>query len=313
MTPLKVHQKVFGIGLSKTGTTSFTKALNILGVRSIHFPHDIQTLAELQRAEYRLSILDQYQGASDTPIAPYFAQLDAAWPDSKFVLTVREKSSWLASAEAHWNIVLKEKRAKDSQFRAFCDFINTAVYGCTEFNAERFSYVYDLHVRTVREYFVDRPDDFIILDICGGSSGWVSLCSFLGTPIPADRPFPHEYRSGQRWADRIESTRRELLGVASEGDGLLVIDQPSLGDDVLAHWRWRFFPDSDGKYGGNPADDAAAIEHLESELERGETEFLIVGWPSFWWLQQYPRFIAHIERNHRCVLRTDNAVVWSLT
>jgi len=162
-------RKVFGIGLSKTGTTSLSAALNLLGISSVHFPHDEGTFSELRRADYRLSVLAEYDSVTDTPVAPFFAQLDAAWPGSRFILTVREKESWLASAEAHWRL-LKETgpRAQDAPYQEFVDFINACVYGCTRFQRERFSYVYDRHLEAVRVHFRDRPSDLLVLDICGG-------------------------------------------------------------------------------------------------------------------------------------------------
>ena len=40
------------------------------------------------------------------------------------------------------------------------------------------------------EYFKNRPQDFLNLDIIGGE-GWEKLCEFLGKPIP-DVPFPRK-------------------------------------------------------------------------------------------------------------------------
>lgn len=194
MARLQPDEKVFGLGLSKTGTSTLTEALNILGIRSIHFPNDDQTFAELKRGEYRLSILQEYDGATDTPIAPYYAQLDRAWPGSKFILTVRDKASWLRSAEAHWRVLKVDGRmAQNERFQGFVDFISACVYGCIYFNAERFSHAYDTHVRNVTEYFAARPEDFLILDICSGAE-WNELCGFLGLPVPEGVPFPHTNR-----------------------------------------------------------------------------------------------------------------------
>jgi hypothetical protein len=92
-----------------------------------------------------------------------------------------------------------------------------------------------------------------------------------------------------------------------------VIDQPGLGDKFAAGRRWRYFPDSAGLYGGNPADDKTALQQLEEATERADARFLVLGWPSFWWLEHYPTFIAHVERKHRCVLRNDNLIVWALS
>lgn len=94
---LTPDQKVFGLGLSRTGTASLGHALNLLGVKTIHYPHDERTFADLRNANYRLHILDDYQGIVDIPVCPYYPQLDEVYPGSKFILTVREKNSWLTS------------------------------------------------------------------------------------------------------------------------------------------------------------------------------------------------------------------------
>ena len=40
----------------------------------------------------------------------------------------------------------------------------------------------------VKEYFRNRPDDLLVMNICGGE-GWEVLCLFLNKPIPSV-PFP---------------------------------------------------------------------------------------------------------------------------
>jgi hypothetical protein len=192
MRRLEQHSKVFGIGLSKTAGMSLAEALNILGVKTAHCPCDPKTFEELRRGHYRLTILEEYQGATDTPIVPYYPQLDPIYPGSKFILTVREKESWLRSAEHHWSSIPTWWR-EGSYMRQFSDFISACVFGSIEFSRERFLYVYESHYRQVTEYFKDRPDDLLIMDICGGDS-WEQLCSFLGMPIP-DVPFPHANRA----------------------------------------------------------------------------------------------------------------------
>src|SRR5215208_2900112 len=207
MSTARVGHKVFGLGLSKTGTTSLAAALNILGIKTIHFPHDETTYCELTSGEYRLSILNEYDGAADTPIAPYYAQLDMVYPDSKFILTVRDKNSWLRSAERHWEADQHRRTTRidemgNREFYKFVDFIHAVVYGTIAFNPDRFSYVYDTHERNVRQYFAGRPDDLLILDIAGGDS-WGKLCGFLKLEIP-DTPFPHK---NPGVADRLHASR----------------------------------------------------------------------------------------------------------
>ena len=183
------RQKVFGLGLSKTGTQSLAAALNSLGVKTKHHPIDRQTLQELKSGEYRLSILNRYDGLVDTPIPPYYAQLDEVYPGSKFILTIRDKNAWLSSAERHWRTV-KAYRGRNPDADRVREFVCAVVYGSVDFNPDRFSYVYDTHERNVRQYFKDRPDDLLILNITGGE-GWEKLCGFLELEIP-QMPFPHK-------------------------------------------------------------------------------------------------------------------------
>jgi hypothetical protein len=88
-------RKIFGIGLSRTGTKSLTLALNMIGFKVAHYPDDEITLKELMAGKYNFSLLKDFDGITDITVAPYYAQLDKLFPDSKFILTVRDKDSWL--------------------------------------------------------------------------------------------------------------------------------------------------------------------------------------------------------------------------
>lgn len=302
--------KVFGIGLSKTGTSSLTAALDILGIRSIHFPHDDRTFDELRRGQYRLSILDEFQSATDTPIAPFYAQLDRAWPGSKFILTVRERASWLRSAEAHWRVLKEGPRAHDAQFQAFVDFVNACVYGCTHFNAERFAFAYELHCRNVLEYFAARPRELLVLDICGGA-GWPSLCAFLGVPEPAGVPFPHANRAS-RWKHMLVDAGRELRGAVPEAETLILIDDNALDERVRPCRRVLPFLERGGQYWGPPPDSEVAIAELERMRSAEGATFLAVAWPALWWLDCYDGFAAHVRTAYRCVIENERLVVFDL-
>src|SRR5262245_9885179 len=114
--------KVFGIGLSKTGTSSLDRALNELGIASIHFPCDRTTHRELAAGNYRLSVLRQYRAATDIAVGPFYAQLDQVYPRSKFVLTVRELDPWLESVCKHWEFQWRWAE-NERHFRDFLQFI----------------------------------------------------------------------------------------------------------------------------------------------------------------------------------------------
>ncbi len=211
MSALRAQQRVFGLGLSKTGTSSLTDALNLLGVRAIHYPHDDQTLRELRAGQYRLSLLEEFQAITDIPVAPFYAQLDHAFPESKFVLTVREKEAWLRSCEVHWRLLMQWSE-NFPEFKTFHEFAGACTYGVAEYNRERFSFVYDTHVANVCAYFSDRPDDLLVMDICAGE-GWEKLCPFLGLDHPG-APFPH----ANEWMHLLLEAAEDVSQTIAEGE-----------------------------------------------------------------------------------------------
>src|SRR5690349_19921009 len=125
---LSKEQKVFGLGLSKTGTSSLSEALNYLGIKTIHYPSDELTWRELRSGNYRLTLMNEWQGAVDISVAPFYPQLDQAFPQSKFILTVREKEAWLRSCEQHWAL-MHEWLDNFPETKRFQEFIGAVTYG----------------------------------------------------------------------------------------------------------------------------------------------------------------------------------------
>jgi len=178
--------KVFGIGYHRTGTKSLTAALDVLGIRAIHYPEDPRTYGELRRGNYRLSILEEYDGLTDLPAVPFYPQYDALYSGSKFILTVRNSKEWLQSVIRHFEDVKHLDWPPDKL--EFDQFMYACAYGCHEVSPERFIYCFDSHRAQVTDYFRDRPNDLLVMDICQGD-GWERLCQFLQKPVPTI-PFP---------------------------------------------------------------------------------------------------------------------------
>ena len=302
---LRPDQKVFGLGLSKTGTSSLTEALQRLGIRSIHYPHDERTGEELRAGNYRLSILWEYQAVLDIPVAPFYAQLDAAWPGSRFILTVRDREAWLRSCEVHWRLLMQWWE-NFPDFRRFHEFASACTYGTIAFNRERFGWVYDTHLRNVREYFAGRPNDFLEMDICGGE-GWERLCPFLGLAAPV-APFPH----ANEWMHRLMQAAADVERVIPRDAAFILVDEQGFGTDFGLPRRRLPFLERGGVYWGAPADDDTALRELERVRRETGPGFIAFGWPSFWWLEHYPRFAAHLRQAFPCVLRNDRLVVFDL-
>jgi hypothetical protein len=93
--------KVFGIGLSRTGTKSLHQALRILGYRSDHFSTHLLTLAQGELGLDWSSVRD-YDALTDVTAARFYRELDARFPGARFILTVREPQAWLRSCARHF-------------------------------------------------------------------------------------------------------------------------------------------------------------------------------------------------------------------
>jgi len=181
--------KIFGIGLSRTGTKSLTAALKMLGFKIIHYPHDRKTYKELTTGNCNLSLLKKYDGITDITIVPFYPQIDILFPGSKFILTLREKEAWLASMKNYYGGKPLPVLLPDFFYeRKIRRFLRAAVYGCYTFDRERMSYVYDSHLQKVRRYFDGSREKLLEIDITAGE-GWEKLCPFLGRPVPT-QPFP---------------------------------------------------------------------------------------------------------------------------
>ena len=184
--------KVFGVGFHKTGTTSLRDALRILGYR-VTGPNFTQE----QRLEHLLlraaELAEQYDGFQDDPWPLLFREMDQRFPDSKFVLTVRDPDEWYMSVLRHFG-------DKNSSMRKF-------IYGIghPKDNEHIYKTRVEAHNREVMDYFASRPEDLLVMDLTNGD-GWDKLCPFLGHPAPQS-PFPHANLGMPSWLRR---SRRRL-------------------------------------------------------------------------------------------------------
>jgi hypothetical protein len=198
-----MEHKVFGIGLSKTGTKSLAAALAQLGYKSGHYETSIKALiAKEDQLEPDYDLINAWDALADIPVAAIYPKLDAYFPVEKFILTVRDKFSWLDSCERHYSADPSSYLKKHGIDPALLMEVRKKVFGQPFFSRERFSAAYDEHLASVLNYFGKRESDLIVLNICGGA-GWPDLCRFLGKPIP-DVAFPREnvskVQSRARWS-----------------------------------------------------------------------------------------------------------------
>jgi hypothetical protein len=115
---------------------------------------------------------------SDLPVPAIFAQLDTAFPGSRFIYTYRPLEAWLSSERNAKRIARQPKPGSTR------DYYRTIMYGMSRFSEERFRSIYEDHHRPVTAHFTGaRKRDLLVLDVTNGD-GWEKLCPFLGLDTP---------------------------------------------------------------------------------------------------------------------------------
>lgn len=196
--------KVFGIGLSKTGTTSLTSALEILEYRTAHWANPL-TYELLSDRDVVL-----FDALTDTPISYQFERLDEVFPNSKFVYTTRPIDEWARSFDKH---MARDLDVKD--FAAFTDMVRGEApvrYGQVYRDIHNDLYcdhgntidAYKNYDARVRDYFSGpRSDRLMEFDVFAGD-GFEKLCEYLGKPIP-ETPFPWSNSAATRRTTSVAS------------------------------------------------------------------------------------------------------------
>ena len=168
-----MKSKIWGLGLSRTGTTTLTYVLNEVGYKHVHYPTDDEMMSF------------NNDGASDIPVIPKYKKLDTMFPNSKFILTTRDKEKWLQSMSTY----LERKKTWNQSTRTLN--IREQVYGDVWFDYTVYERAFDDHERKIKEYFKKRPDDLLILNIVDGIDKPKKLFDFLGVNKTMDE-FPHK-------------------------------------------------------------------------------------------------------------------------
>jgi len=181
-----MKNKVFGIGLSRTGTTSLTVALLNLGYDAKHYPKALKIMKEAEG----------HDALTDIPVILAYKELAERYPASKFILTIRDVGSWLDSCQRHWG---SKKRRKENKMAML---IRRGVFGRGDYDTITFKKVYKRHLEDVLGYFKGQQERLLVMDICGGD-GYEKLCPFLGKDIPGE-PFPHRAGGGINYEKKAD-------------------------------------------------------------------------------------------------------------
>jgi hypothetical protein len=217
--------KVFGVGLSKTGTTSLARALGDVGYR----------VGNQHRAEF---LLTPYARCDFAPILahcrtagafldfPFFfldtcQEVDGAFPGSRFILTLRDDAEqWYRSL-----IAFLSKLFGHGEVPTAAD-LRRATYVWPGWMREsvRLAYrtpdedvlghdalvaSYVAHNEGILEYFADRPGDLLVINLADADA-YARFCAFLDIDSPPYTRFPWENRTEDIVVDSAGHVTRKV-------------------------------------------------------------------------------------------------------
>jgi glycosyltransferase involved in cell wall biosynthesis len=115
-----------------------------------------------------------------------------------------------------------------------------------------------------------------------------------------------------RWMSRLHAAMAELAQLITAGETFLIVDEGQWGEAILTDRRSIPFLECHGTFWGSPPDDETAIGELERMRGAG-AEWIVFGWPAFWWLDHYRQFAQYLFSRFRCALANERLVVFDLT
>jgi hypothetical protein len=199
------NRKVFCVGRNKTGTTSLARALTHLGYRLGNQRAAELLIEDWGRRDFRrlAALVHTADAFQDIPFSLDFTfqAMDAAFPRSKFVLTVRDSpDQWYESVLRFTAQRLGLDRPPTSDDLKQDPYVWKGwSYRCKElavgrhaehwFDRERLIAHYNAHNQRVMTYFLNRPHDLLVLNV-GDADAMRRLCEFLNRPYGGQQ-MPH--------------------------------------------------------------------------------------------------------------------------
>ncbi|MBW6401998.1 tetratricopeptide repeat protein [Roseomonas sp. HJA6] len=183
------RERVFVIGLSRTGTSSLHQALTELGYCSAHWANPITNGI--------LSIEDMalFDAVSDAPVADAVEELADRYPSARFILSERPVDLWQRSIEAHYRRrhgapdVATLRRLLETHAQMPGGIRWRRVHEGLYTQHTDFAAAHAAHQARVARCFADAPARLLRFDVTAGD-GWEKLCGFLQRPRP-NTAFPH--------------------------------------------------------------------------------------------------------------------------
>ena len=203
---------IIGAGVGRTGTYSLKLALEQLGFGPCHHMEEVLfnmpsqvplwSAAVKGRADWD-AIYQGYSSAVDWPTAGFFSELSEAYPEAKFILTVRSPETWVASFSETIYKLLADKNNAPEEMRAWLDMASQVI-GKTGFplglDDEGLKTAFVAHEEAVKATIPESR--LLVFEV---KDGWDPLCKFFECAAPLES-FPRTNDRGEFW-DRVSGKK----------------------------------------------------------------------------------------------------------
>ena len=193
--------KVFGLGLSKTGTKTLKTCFETVGYSCAPWsPKLLEDVAVHNDFNGDRQAVARFDSFRNWPWPLIYKEMDRSYPASKFILTVRQDTeTWLRSVKNH--VRMKGRPEYVTQERAYG---HQTPVGCEN----EYCDIYERHTREVTDHFRDRPEQLLV--VCWETgAGWGELCRFLDCRTP-NQPFPFVNKTPTGFRFRLAQVEQRL-------------------------------------------------------------------------------------------------------
>jgi hypothetical protein len=197
--------KLIGAGLGRTGTHALKTALNQIGFGPCHHMEEVVNDMDRQVPLWQAAvdgrpdwpeIYKGYVSAVDWPTATYFRELHQAYPNAKFILTVRSTQSWAESFSETIYMALAGRANAPAEKQAWLEMAMgvIAAAGIREgMELASLMAAFDAHVAAVKATIP--PEQLLVFQV---KDGWGPLCDFIGVQAPTTA-FPRTNDRAEFW------------------------------------------------------------------------------------------------------------------
>lgn len=205
--------KIFQIGFNKCGTVSFSdmfKKVKNPVIKTIHWDHGNLASTILHNLTNDLPLLTTYEdykffsdmeyffidqtGKYNYFFAPkLFKMFDHQYPNSKFILNIRDVNKWIDSRTNHKMCKWFDGKLLDTQ-STYIEY-HQLCYSLSE-DAIKAKWKHDWyeHISNVKNYFKHRPNDLLVYDIEKDDMSKIKEFFKQDINFQIDK-FPHSFRT----------------------------------------------------------------------------------------------------------------------